>query len=167
MFRTNEQRAVAYAVFKALETALKEDGDLPPGFSMDLSGQTFTMTLPGGTTVHRERGEKGDGMIGKKATQNLLSIGTMAFLVERLKRFNQASQVEACLREAWTWALENPQTKVEDRLPIYCPELNRIIEEFKSKGGPKREEKTPRKIQFPKHIAPTMSFQRRLAAEAA
>ena len=70
-FPNLQSKAAAYAAYKELERMLKADGDLPPGFSQDVSGVSIEITIPNGTTISRDVGLKGDGKIWKKATQNL------------------------------------------------------------------------------------------------
>jgi hypothetical protein len=157
-FRNNEQRAIAYAAYKALEKALKSDGQIPHGAGYDLSGKSITITLPESTYVSRDAGVKGDGVIEKTATQNLYGWTTIAFFVERLKRFNQAHTVYAALKDTWTHVLSQPETKVKTELVELDPQLATIVEELKKKGGPKRPESTPRNVDFPARVPVGFSF---------
>ena len=67
MAMRTEQKAVLYAAQKEIERMLKDDGDLPVGFAIDVSGMKLELTFPPGTVVNRDAGPNGDGMIEKKA----------------------------------------------------------------------------------------------------
>ena len=86
LFRTIDQRAVAYSVHNLLGKMLKEDGELPPGYSMDVSGKQLIITLPPETIVSRSEGD-GDGTEQKKATQKLYGFAIIYALVHHLMRY--------------------------------------------------------------------------------
>ena len=145
IFQTSRQRAIAYAAFKELERILKEDGDMAPGTSYDVSGETITITLPPGTTIYREAGMTGDGTIQKKAVQNLYGYAVWALFLQRLALFKQANDVRRILMLAWKEAMEG--TKVEQELNRIDPEIAEFVERLKAMPGPKRTEQTPRKVE--------------------
>jgi hypothetical protein len=151
---------------KALESILDNDSALPPGCCIDVSGESFTITLAPGTVVSRDLGEKGDGVIFKKATQNLYGFKTMALFVKRLFRFNQGTVVLKTLREAWDEAMRIPGGKVGEQLIAADPELAEIAEQLRKLPGPMREEKTARKVDFPNRL-PDIRFNEKTATKAA
>lgn len=147
LFRNNRQRAIAYAAFKELERMLKEDGELPPGFAEPLTGETITIKLPPGLSVYREPGKNGDGIIQKKATQDLYGYGVWACFLMKLKAFKQHNVVMQIIREAWAEAMRTPATNVETELDKIDPELAKFVKELKERPGPMRDEQTPRKVE--------------------
>jgi hypothetical protein len=147
---TNERElAAAFSAYKELERALKEDGELPAGFSEDLSGVEVRVKIPQGTRVYREIGKNGDGTILKKATQNLYGWTVWAFLLKKINGLNvvRGNRVKDLIRYAWKQAILNPSTRVEESLRDIDPELAEYVEDLKRIDGPLREEKTPRKIE--------------------
>lgn len=148
MGRTATERASLYAAYKLIEGALKEDGELPPGFSADVSGTSVTVLIPAGTRISRDAGPNGDGTIEKKATTNLYGYAVWAAFLKRLSRFNQASVIRRMLMEAWSEALANGKS-VESELNEIDPEIGQFIADLKKAPGPLRVEQTTRRITRP------------------
>ena len=157
------QRATLYAVYKAIEKTLEEDGDLPPGFLANLNGHSLLVTLPD-TRISRDAGLKGDGIIHKKATQSLYGYGTWALLFDRLKSFNQYHYIRNILKDVWTEAVKN-KTKVQKELASIDPELDKFAKELQKQDGPKRAEETPRLASF--NGVPMFCFDERRQLNAA
>lgn len=157
VFASDRQRAVAYAVYKELEKKLKADGELPPGCDYDLSGEQLTVTLPALTRVSRNIGQ-GNGIIRKKATQNLYGYHVWALFIARLKKFNQWNVIKGILIEVWREALAS-STKVADELQDIDPELAEIAKALQEENGPMREEPTPRLVSKPKGAEVYLVFQ--------
>ncbi len=145
MFKSDKDRAVAYAAFTTLKRMLEKDGDLPPGFYQDVTGDTLTITFPKGSVVERDVGTNGDGTINKKAVQNLYGYATWAFLIQRLKKFKQWNSVKEHIVAALAESVKRPTKNVKDELTKEMPEIVDIIEALKTELKiPTREEDTPR-----------------------
>lgn len=146
---TNLQKAAAYAAYKELERVLNENGDLPPGFQADLSGTTVCVTIPNGTSISRDKGEKGDGIVHKTATQNLYGYGVWLKFLGRLAKFNQANAVLNILLEAMQDVIRFGGN-VKDELQTFddpdLKDFQKRVEQLKAQF-PKREEQTPRKVK--------------------
>ena len=145
-FPSLECKAAAYAAFKDLERMLKEDGELPPGFSCDLSNVTVEVKIPNGTSVQRDVGEKGDGTIDKTATQNLYgwSILHECFRVATL--FKQHKRLEKLLMKVVRRAIKRSVSTAEaftELMPSRAKEIKALKD---SLPVPKRTEDTPRMI---------------------
>lgn len=159
-FRNNLQRATAYAASKMLEKILKDPQEqLPHGVEYDVSGQVFTIKLPMGTKVSRDAGLKGDGIIKKRATQNLYGYAVWAFFLQRLKKFNQANAVRKMLAESFKAAMENVgQDVVKKELCELDPELDVLIKELQGEKIAMRDEQTPRMLSAPTNAKPEILF---------
>lgn len=148
--RTPQQTAVMYAAQKLLERQLKDDdSDLPPGFEMDVSGQSITLKFPEGTIVRRDEGLKGDGKILKKATQNLYGYGVWAVLIERLMKFHQWNvlkiEIIAAVKIALKYGTDAKTVKMN--LTNDKPDLIAIMDELQQDLPiPARSEDTPREV---------------------
>lgn len=150
MFRTNRERAAAYAVCKTLERMLAKNGNLPAGFSMDLSGTSVTVVLPPGSVVERDRGTNGDGTIMKTAVQNLYGYALWALMIRKLRRFNQWAEIRKAIVDAMIEVLRRPnknvRTEIIKEYPEVAAEIDRIQAEIHI---PAREEETPRVYKTP------------------
>ena len=161
IFQNDQQRAIAYAAQKQLEKLLKADEeegfDIPAGFTADLSGRVITLQFAPGTTVERDVGIKGDGIVLKKATQNLYGYPLWAFMIERLRKFNQWNAIKVAIVEAIKEVMKRqPNEKsMKKELQKKDPEFDEIIENLKKEFPiPDRKEDTPRlcKAELPPTI---------------
>jgi len=157
MAMRTEQKAVLYAAQKEIERMLKDDGDLPVGFAIDVSGMKLELTFPPGTVVNRDAGPNGDGMIEKKAAQNLYGYAILHaityYLYKFLRLFRQERKAEEqalkILRRIVKHALQSGVSS-EDAFKQLHPRLADGIAEVREKIRdqlPKRPEPTPRLIQ--------------------
>lgn len=159
MFQSDEQRAAAYAAFKFLERMLKEDGNLPSGFYMDVSGRTVEIKFPNGTVVERDAGTNGDGSMFKKATQNLYGWAVIAKLARRLKSFNQWDRIRREIVEAVRDALSNG-TGTEIALTDVDQQLAAEIQSVRDEVNvAPRKEQTPRVCKDP-GVPATITFRK-------
>jgi hypothetical protein len=156
IFATDRQRAVAYAAYKELEQLLKLDGQIAPGADFDLSGEQITICLTPKTRVSRNVGD--NGIIRKKATQNLYGYMVWSLFLKRLKKFNQWNVVKAMLVEAWHESIRQNST-VKTELDAIDPELAEIARQLQDEAGPMREEPTPRMVNKPKGTQAQLIFQ--------
>ncbi len=153
MFTNDHERAVAYAAFKTLERMLEKDGDLPPGFYCDLTGESMTITLPKGSVVERDRGTMGNGKINKRATQNLYGFALWALLIHKLKKFNQWSLVKSILIDCMQ-EMATRKSNLKDQIVKDFPAVAREMVDLQEKLEiPCREEDTPRVFKETKHKA--------------
>ncbi len=162
-FANNEQRAAAYAAMKELDRMLKADGELPPGFSRDLSNVTVTVTLPHGTSVNRDAGLKKDGVIFKTATQNLYGWAVIYECFRYARKFKQHSKLQSILMKIVRRAVKR-QISNEDAftqlMPHEAEEIAALRKEM-SKAIPKRAENTPRMVsRIADTIFATLGFTR-------
>ena len=168
-FQNNEQRAAAYVAMKELERMLDDDGELPPGYSVDLSGVTVEIQLPNGTGVSREKGvttAKGEGRILKTATQNLYGWAIIYNCFRVASKFKQHKVLQRVLMMIVRRALKH-QISSEDAFAQLMPRQAKEIQALKdSMPVPKRDEPTPRKmIRDEKKFFPTIRiFNKRKAA---
>ena len=97
-FTNERERAAAFAAYKELERALKEDGELPAGFSEDLSGVEVRVKIPQGTRVYRE--------IGKNGVEKIIQLDLSANELDQFKNsinavnelFNEAKKIDKDLK---------------------------------------------------------------------
>jgi hypothetical protein len=144
MPRPNDQKATLYAALKFLERELDKDGDLPPGFYLDVSNKEVRIKLPVGTVVERDAGTHGNGVIFKKATQNLYGYAFFAKLVERLKKFNQWNVLREAIIDIIRESLDRRTTSREQAV-LADPELAAAIAHLQANFAiPARQEETPR-----------------------
>lgn len=137
MPRHTNVTAAMYAAYKALERELDKDGDLPPGFSLDVSGQTVTVTLPKDTVVYREVGANGNGTIFKTATQNLYGWSVFTLFAERMKKFRQWDVIAKTLLEVLEHCLDQSKKKQ------VCTRLEEIDKDFAQKVANLKEQMRP------------------------
>lgn len=135
--------AALYTALKEIDRALKET-DLPPG-SYDVSNLAITVHIPDGTTVTRDPGPNNNGLIDKRATQNLYGFALWALFLKKLAAFNQANHVRRIFMEALRESLQD-NNHVEDELREIDPEIAAFIVELKKQPMPTRPEKTTRNI---------------------
>lgn len=158
--RTDKQNAMLYAAQKLLERQLEaEDSDLPPGYEIDLSGQSITIRFAEGTIVRRDGGLQGDGKILKKATQNMYGYPVWAMFVERLMKFHQWNVLKAEIIEAVKAALKyrGDAKTVRTILNRDKPDLVAIMNELQQDLPiPARSENTPREVLA--DLPPTISI---------
>lgn len=151
MFTTAEHRAIAYAAFKTLERMLDSDGELEPGFSMNVSGCQITIKLPPGSVVERDLGTNGDGTIMKTAVQNLYGYALWALMIRRLRSFRQWNVIRAAIVESMQEVIRRPSKNMREEIIKEFPE---IAEEIAAIQGemqiPPRTEETPRVFRKPK-----------------
>lgn len=146
MFPNNSTRAAAYAAYKELERMLKADGDLPPGFFQDVSGTTIEITIPKGTTITRDKGNKGNGTIEKAATQNLYGWAILYECHRVAAKFKQHKRLIKILMKIVRRAV-NRAISSEDAFRELMPRQAEEIAKLKATiKVPKREESTPRMI---------------------
>jgi hypothetical protein len=144
-FRNDDERAVAFAAYKALQRMLKDEGDLPPGYCEDFGGAQVTITLPRGTVVEREWGTNGDGTIHKKAVQNLYGYATWGLMISRLRQFNQWPSIRRAILEAVAEVNRNPSKNLRGEIIKTYPEVADEIKQIEAElVVPMRIEKTPR-----------------------
>ena len=149
-FSTDEARAAAYAAYKELERMLEADGDLPPGFSQDMSGVTVQVTIPQGTVVSRDKGvtvNKAEGRILKTPTQNLYGWGVLMECFKVARLFKQHNRLERILLKIVERGLRKSVN--EKAFAESMPEQARQVADLKaklSKSMTKRNEATPRMI---------------------
>jgi hypothetical protein len=165
-FKSHMQRAVAYAAQKYLQKLLDDPNEpnLPHGVTYDVSKNSITITLPNNMSVGRDAGLNGDGIIQKKATQNLYGYAVWAFFLMRLKSFNQARVVRQMLSDAMhDAAKQTGKNNVEKELSKLDPELDEMIADLKKAKAPMRDEPTPRMVSFPTGN-PVIQFNEKKAA---
>jgi hypothetical protein len=145
-FPNLQTKAAAYAAYKDLERMLNEDGDLPPGFSANLSGVVVEIKIPQGTLVSRDAGKNGDGRQEKKATQNLYGWAILFECFRICKLFKQHKRLERVLmkivRRAVNRAISSEQS-FRELMPKRAEEIQALKD---SLPVPKRDEPTPRMI---------------------
>lgn len=147
--RTDEQKAVLYAALKFLERELEKDGDLPPGFYMDVTGKTVSITFPKGTVVERDRGTHGDGSMWKTATQNLYGWAVLTKIAARLSKLHQWNVMRDELIAAVREALTNGRS-TQQQLESVDPALAAAIATLRQETAlPPRKEETPRICKDP------------------
>lgn len=146
MFKSDYERAVAYAGYKTLERALKDDGDLPAGFYQDVTGVTLSVTFPKGSVVERDRGTNGDGSMFKKATSNIYGYALWALMIVKLRRFNQWKQIREVMLDAMREVIRRRGKKTfREEIEAEHPEVVKEIEAlYTDLGLPERAEETPR-----------------------
>lgn len=137
MARPTNVTAAMYAAYKALERELDKDGELPPGFSLNVSGQTVTVTLPKDTVVERDIGTNGNGTIFKTATQNLYGWHVFTLFAERMKKFRQWDVIAKALLEVLEHCLDQNGKKQ------VCTRLEEIDNDFAQKVANLKEEMKP------------------------
>jgi hypothetical protein len=161
-FKTDEQRAAAYAAMKQLERMLEQDGELPPGFYQDVTGVTVEVKLPKGCVVERDKGTNGDGTVFKRAVQNLYGYAVWCLMIERLKKFHQWNVIRGIIIDAIREALRRPSTSVRREISEIDEEMGREIEKLQQEFPiPPRIEKTPRVCKNIGHFA-TVTFRRKI-----
>ncbi len=150
MFKSAKDRAVAYAAMKTLERMLKENGEIPPGCSEDVSGYKITIILPPGSVVERDLGTNGDGTIYKTAVQNLYGYALWALLIERLRRFNQWKMIRDAIIDAMREVIRRPSKKLREEIIKEFPHVADEIEKMQAELQiPQRLEDTPRIFNVP------------------
>ena len=158
-FSNDEQRAAAYAAMKMLERMLKEDGELPPGFNLDISGRRVEITFPPNTVVERDSGTNGDGTIYKKATQNLYGYALITALAQRLRSFHQWNVMRDAILQAVRDAMIGGNTLAQ-QLTQADPEFATGLEALRAEMAiTPRCEDTPRIVKDPGQ-PPTVTFRR-------
>jgi hypothetical protein len=136
--------AALFAAYKVLERTLKLDGEIPPGFRIDLSGTEITIRLPPETIVSREPGEKNDGVIWKKASQNLYGFTFFTMLANKLASFKQWGKIKEVIISTVLDALAY-KSSARQEIALTDPELSQAIEEMqRTLNIPLRRESTPR-----------------------
>lgn len=145
-FPNNQAKAAAYAAMKDLERMLKEDGELPPGFSTNLSGVTVEIKIPQGTTVYREKGINGDGIIEKMATQNLYGWAILHECFRFVRKFKQHKILEKSLMKIVRRAIRKAISTERAFREIAPNEAKQINDLRDAMRMPKRPEQTPRMI---------------------
>lgn len=161
-------KVATYAAYMELDRILKENGDLPHGIDLDVSGVTVELTIPNGTSVVRDSGENGDGKILKTATQNLYGYAVLNECFKLARKFKQHKKLERILRHVVRKALKNAISS-EEALAKSNPKLAQEIKELKkSLNLPKRVENTPRKIvRLDKEKLPAVAVRKPAPAKAA
>jgi hypothetical protein len=150
--------ASLYAAFKTLEREVKEE-QLPPGYYKDLTGEEVTIKFPKGTVVEREAGTKGDGIIEKKATQNLYGYTFFAMMTLRLQKFHQWNAIKEAILETVAEALKKGIPSKDEAVtldPILAAEIEKLQNTLET---PKRKEPTPRLCKATK-IPATITIKR-------
>jgi hypothetical protein len=156
---SNEQKAMLYAAMKTAERALDVDGELPPGFSMDVSGKSVTITFPPGSVVERDKGTNGDGTMLKKAVQNLYGYATWALMVQRLMKFHQWNQIRASILQALREVIRRPSRNVREQITRDFPDAVAIMDALQMELEiPPRTEETPRIFKEPE-LPATLTFR--------
>lgn len=150
MFQSDRERAVAYAACKTLERLLAQDGALPAGFSMDLSGASVTVVLPPESVVERDAGTEGDGTILKTAVQNLYGYALWALMIRRLRRFNQWAAIRESIIDSMREVVRRPNKNMRNEIVKEYPEVAEEIERIQREINiPARVEETPRVFRNP------------------
>jgi hypothetical protein len=145
MFANDQHKAIAYAAYKSLERMLNDDGKLPAGFYLDVSGKEITIKLPKGSVVEREVGSNGDGSNHKKATQNLYGYTLWALMIQRLSKFNQWNAIRTAMIDAMKIVVSRKYTDFRVEITKEDPKLVELIEELQNELKiPTRKEETPR-----------------------
>jgi hypothetical protein len=151
MFRSDDERACAYATMKVLERMLAKDGVIPPGYQRDFSGSSVCVTLPPDSIVKREVGENGDGTVLKTAVQNLYGYALWAFLIQKLRKFNQWKLIRAAIIESMQEVIVRGGSNMRDEITKEYPEVAKEIEDLqRDLQIPDRTEDTPRNFKSPK-----------------
>lgn len=145
-FRTNKDRAVAYAAYKELERMLDEDGEFTPGFSQDVSNAKISITIPKGTTISRDPGLKNDGIIEKSATQNLYGWAILFECFRVAEKFKQHLKLKRILLMIVRRAVKKDISSEKAFRELMPARAKEIAEIKKSINLPKRKEQTPRLI---------------------
>lgn len=151
-------KAHAYATYKYLERCLKDDGDIPPGYSLDVSGCSLTIIIPPDTIVSRSLGQDGQGHDFHKASQNLNGFAVITLFVRVLLKFNQWFAIKRPLLAAIKAALKTKTMGTEDKLIQKEPELEAEIEEIKEElrqDLPERKQDTTRDVTY-SDLPPTL-----------
>lgn len=145
-FPNLQTKAAAYAAFKELERMLKADGELPPGFQTDVSGVSVEIRIPPGTSISRDAGKDNDGVIKKKATQNLYGWAILFECFRFCSLFKQHKKLERILmmivRRAVNRAISS-QEAFRELMPKRAEEIQAFQD---SLPVPMREEQTARMI---------------------
>ena len=145
MFANDQHKAIAYAAYKSLERMLNDDGKLPAGFYLDVSGKEITIKLPKGSVVEREVGTNGDGSNHKKATQNLYGYTLWALMIQRLCKFNQWAAIRTAMIDAMKVVVSKKYTDFRVEITKEDPQLVELIDELQNELKiPTRKEETPR-----------------------
>ena len=147
IFANNQAKAAAYATYKELERMLKEDGELPPGFKMDVSGIAVEVVLPQGTIISRDEGTKKDGKIFKTATQNLYGWAILYECFKVASLFKQHKRLEKLLLKIVRRAIRKAISSGDAFRQLMPKEAENIELLKRSMNLPKREESTPRNIE--------------------
>lgn len=148
MFKSDDDRALAYAAYKSLEKLLLDDGDLPPGYSRDFSGSSVNIVLSKGSVVERSAGEHGNGTVMKRAVQNLYGYALWALLINRLRKFRQWNKIRVeiidCMRQVISRSGNNMRQEIVKEFPEVVDEMAQIQSEITI---PCRIEETPRRFR--------------------
>jgi hypothetical protein len=101
-FKSNNERAVAYAAFSTLQKMLKDDedagGKLPPG-EYKIGGKSIQLAFSAGSKVTRDAGDNGDGTSDKKCPSVFFGYAVWLLFIVKLKKFNQWPQIKTMLCE--------------------------------------------------------------------
>lgn len=159
------ERALIFAAWKALETLAKSPNGpchLFPGQSIDVSGQSVTITFPDGWEVGRDEGD--DGIVEKTATSNAYGLAVIALMLERLERFNQNGVVLDAIIDAIEIALKRETPTADALRKSSHPQfeaLEAAIAEVQARL-PKRREPTARRLT--KGDRPTITVDKKAKA---
>lgn len=146
IFPNLQTKAAAYAAYMELERMLKQDGELPPGFQADVSGITIQIKIPQGTSVNRDLGKNNDGVIEKKATQNLYGWYVLSECFRVASLFKQHVKLKRILMMIVKRAV-NRGISSETAFRELMPKRAEMIQNLRdSLPVPMREEKTPRNV---------------------
>lgn len=135
-FKTNAQQAVAFAAYKTLEKFFDSEAKktvlerLPAGSKFDVSNCSITITLPPQSFVERAEGVNKDGIVEKKATQDLYGYATWAIFIKSLKKFNQWKAIRTILIEAMKEVVRRKSKTLKEELQKDDPDLVKEMAEL-------------------------------------
>lgn len=163
---TDFEKATVYAAYKELEKILEDNGELPPGASFDVSGQTVNITLQPGVIVSRAAGENGDGIRPTAPSTNFYGWAPLAIAIVTLEKFKQFNRViRDNLVVAIANALRDGRT-TEEKLFEINPGLREKITGMKEEilqQLEKRMEPTRRTIKRTSKLSPILNFFKKAA----
>ncbi len=155
---TPENYATIYAAMKLLQNQLEDEPNLPAGFKTDLSGQTITIKFPPNTIVSRDVGEKHDGKILKKATQDLYGYAVWALMVSRLSKFHQWNAIKQIIIDCVQVVLKSKGKTVREQLEKTQPQIIEMMNELQQEMAiPSRPEDTPKLVSY--GLPPTITIK--------
>lgn len=176
-FRTDKERALAFATLKSLERCFDDEKtqgiELAPGFKMNVSGLSLTITQPPDTTVEKDAGINGDGLRPTTPTTDLYGFTLLAVMLEILSKFKQHRAIYRLVTVAARRAFKKGKTLGEqlkkEATTAGTPterkqrvkELYQRVEQIRQEvlaEMPPRQEPTRRKYNQKHKLPPTLKW---------